>query len=264
MPIGDHRLHRIKPNIIRSVSKNVGINPMADKRHPRNTVPENKSNDNEVVKTPKPTVARIDKIEKIWDDEVVYLVGGGPSLENFDWNRLKGKKVIAINRAFQVLPFADVMYWTDARFYRWYASEITNFKGLKVTCRPVPENPSDVIFLKSNGANTIDTRPSYISHGNNSGYGAINLAVKLGAKRIYLLGYDMNADSNKTHWHNGYNISHNTSIYGRMVAQFTPLVDILPRMGVEVWNANPNSKLECFRKCTIDVAINNNPIKPAQ
>ena len=35
----------------------------------------------------------------------------------------------------------------------------------------------------------------------NSGIGAISLAIKFGAKKIILLGYDCGITNNKTHWH---------------------------------------------------------------
>ena len=46
------------------------------------------------------------------------IVAGGPSLAGFDWRRLDGERVIAINRACEVLPHADVLWWSDAGFAR--------------------------------------------------------------------------------------------------------------------------------------------------
>ena len=194
-------------------------------------------------------------IEKIWTNETVYIIGGGPSLKGFDWNRLKGKKVIAINRAYEVMPNADALYWTDSRFYRWFKNDINNLNTLKVTCRPFNGIPNDVVLLKANSAMILDMRPDSISHGNNSGYGAINLAAKLGAKKIYLLGYDMNSEGNNTHWHSGYESRHNHSIYNKMMRYFESLPAELKKHGIEVYNANPQSKLDVFPKCTIDEAI---------
>ena len=34
------------------------------------------------------------KVNEIWTGETVYLIGGGPSLKNFEWNSLHGKKVL--------------------------------------------------------------------------------------------------------------------------------------------------------------------------
>lgn len=198
-------------------------------------------------------------ISPAWKGEAVYLVGGGPSLKEFDWELLRGKRTIAINRAFQVLPWADIVYWTDAQFYRWYRSEINAFKGMKITCRPVEVPAKDLIILQGVKDRGLDMRPTYICDGNNSGYGALNLAVKFGAKRIYLLGYDMHSEEGATHWHNGYARRHNHTIYKRLFSYFESAVPVLEKMGVEVWNANPSSHLECFRKCKLEEALRNAP-----
>jgi hypothetical protein len=250
MPIrrNNNIIKQVKPNIIRKVNNQIV-------RKPNNVQPVQKTisinNDN-----------KYNPIDKIWDNEIVYIIGGGPSLKNFDWNQLKGKKIIAINRAYEVLPWAEVLYWTDSRFYKWYKSDIDKLNNIKVTCRPFHNIPQDVILLKSNNYNKLDMRPSYISHGNNSGYGAINLAVKLGAKKIYLLGYDMNSKPNQSHWHSGYQSSHNHTIYNKMISQFDGLPKELKELNIEVFNANPNSKLEVFRKCSLEDAINDRAYNP--
>lgn len=200
-------------------------------------------------------------IGPVWKNETVYLIGGGPSLKGIDWELLRGKRIIAINRAFQVLPWADVLYWTDAQFYKWYRREIDEFKGVKVTCRPVDILNKDIRLLKGIKDLGIDMRPEYICDGNNSGYGALNLAVKLGAKRIYLLGYDLHSQPGQTHWHNGYKRSHNHTIYKRLVKYFESSVPLLNEWKIEVWNANPWSHLHCFRKCSLNDAISNTPVE---
>jgi hypothetical protein len=242
MPIRDNRrLHRVQPNVIRTIKKQV---------IQKNVQPVSRDglNKQDIV---------YGKIEPIWDNETVYIVGGGPSLSDFDWKRLEGKKVIAINRAFEVLPNADVLYWTDSRFWKWYGNEIKKFKGLKVTCRPYSPISYAVILLKAVNNKPYESDPSHISHGNNSGYGAINLAVKLGAKKIYLLGYDMESDVNKTHWHTGYDAKHNHGIYTKMIQSFSVLAPVLSQMGVVVYNANPKSNLKAFNMCSIESALNN-------
>lgn len=200
-------------------------------------------------------------ISPIWRNETVYLVGGGPSLKGMNWDVLRDKRIIAINRAFQVVPWADVMYWTDAQFYRWYRRDIDKFTGLKVTCRPVEAPGSDIILLQGTRDTGLDMRPTHICDGNNSGYGALNLAVKLGAGRIFLLGFDMHSKEGATHWHNGYSRRHNHTIYKRVIAYFESAAPALEKLGVEVWNANPDSHLDCFKKCTLQQALEGKPVQ---
>jgi len=178
-----------------------------------------------------------------------------------NWELLLGKRTIAINRAFQVVPWADVLYWTDAQFYRWYRRDIDRFAGMKVTCRPLDAPGSMITVLQGVRDNGIDMRETHISDGNNSGYGALNLAVKLGVSRIFLLGFDMHSKEGATHWHSGYSRKHNHSIYKRVIGYFESAVPVLKELGVEVWNACPESHLNSFKKCTLESAIEGTPVQ---
>lgn len=262
MPLRNNRnIRKTKPHIIRSVKNNVIKNNNTKGQSNINNIKKSINNPPNSVK-PKDT--NYGKTTKIWVNEVVYIIGGGPSLKNFDWTKLEGKKVIAINRAFEVLPKADILYWTDSRFYKWNTDNINKFKGLKFTCRSFRNMPNDITLLKSVNNMNINTRPSYITHGNNSGFGAINLAVKLGAKKIYLLGYDMSSNPENTHWHSGYQLNHNHNIYNKMIKYFESLPNELKKLKIECYNANMKSKLNVFRKCTLSDAINDLAYNPFQ
>lgn len=196
------------------------------------------------------------KVEPIWKGETVYLIGGGPSLKNFEWNSLTGKKTIAINKAIKYYPKADVMYWTDGRIYTWYKKEIHEFKGLKYTIRPMAYSV-DVKILRRGKKFGFEPSLNTISHGNNSGYAAINLAIHLGAKKIVLLGYDMGMTSDGSHFHDGYPVNATSAkIYKE---QFLPGFDILKNelkgKDIHIFNASPLSNLKTFNRITIDEAL---------
>jgi len=196
------------------------------------------------------------EIQPIYKDQTIYLIGGGPSLKNFDFNVLKTKNSIAINKAYQVASFANFLYWSDFRFYQWFKEDIDNFKGFKVTNKPKPID-DNIINLKDTGKLGIDINPHALRHGNNSGYAAINLAVHLGVNKIILLGYDMGSSGNATHFHNGYDTKTDEKVYkNNMLPCFESLVDELKELKIEIWNASKDSKLTCFPKCSLLEAIN--------
>ncbi len=202
------------------------------------------------------TYKKIDTLNPIFKDKTIFIIGGGPSLLNFDFSVLKDKFVIAINKAFLTYPNADVLYWTDSRFYKWFETDINKFKGLKITNKPRPA-VNDIINLRDTGRDGLELKPDGIRHGNNSGYAAINVAIHLGAKNIILLGYDMESKGNKTHFHDGYQIKHNPRIYeNNMMPHFNTLIKPLEEKGVKVWNINKDSKLRCFPFCTLLEALN--------
>tara|TARA_R100000655_G_scaffold26167_3_gene53930 strand:- start:885 stop:1700 length:816 start_codon:yes stop_codon:yes gene_type:complete len=192
------------------------------------------------------------KVEPIWKGETAFIIGGGPSLEKFDFKQLKYKKTIAINKAVQFYPEADILYWTDSRVYSWYKKEIDNFKGDKYTIKPF-HVPKDVKALRNTGKTGLEYDPTGLRHGNNSGYAAINLAFHLGVKRIILLGFDMGNTGGKSHFHEGYPVkkTQDKTYEMTMAPCFLSLVEPLKRKKVEVINANPNSKLNCFPKLPI-------------
>jgi hypothetical protein len=204
-------------------------------------------------------------VPRIFEGQAVYIIGGGPSLKDFDFSLLEHLNVIAINKAFLSYPESNVLFFMDKRFYKWYEKEIDLFKGLKFTNKPVPVK-EDIINLKDTGKEGLETDPFCIRHGNNSGYGAINLAFLMGAKRIYLLGYDMSSISpTQTHFHSGYkefNVTHNPKVYkDNMIPYFDKLVQPLKTKGIEIYNANKNSKLKCFPFCTLQNALDDIVIK---
>ena len=212
------------------------------------------------IKVKFPTSANHSTVNPIWNGDTVYLIGGGPSLSNFNWSSLNGKKTIAINKAILHYPQADVMYWTDGRVYTWYKDDIDNYEGLKYTIRGgkhYNDSKSKVHVLKRGNKFGLEKAKDTLAHGNNSGYAAINLAVHLGAKKIVLLGYDMGSNGKLSHFHNGYPVNPTAAkIYNdQFIPAFEYLKSELDVIGVKVFNACPTSKLNTFPKISIEEAL---------
>lgn len=90
--------------------------------------------------------------------------------------------------------------------------------------------------------------------GNNGGYSAINLAYLLGARKIYLLGYDMGlSEDGARHWH-GDHPAHlnNDSDYADWIERFDDLAADLASEGVEVVNCSRRTALACFPRATVE------------
>lgn len=199
----------------------------------------------------------ISRVEPIWKGETVYIIGGGPSLSDFNWAGLIGKKTIAINKALLSYPNADILYWTDSRVYGWYKEEFDKFKGLKYTIRHHPSYTSDVKVLRKSSKFGLEDAKDGLCHGNNSGYAAINLAYLLGAKRIVLLGYDMRNEGSKGHYHDGYPVPvTGDNIYkDQFIPGFQILADLLKEKKIEVYNASINSSLKVWQRISFNQAL---------
>ena len=196
-------------------------------------------------------------VPKLYDGETIYIIGGGPSLKNFKFESLNGCRTIAINKAILFYPDADVLYWTDGRFYTWYKNEVDNYKGLKYSLKGGSQYTQDINILKKGEAHGLSKDPQTLSHGFNSGYAAINLAYHLGAKRIILLGFDMGSDGTLTHFHDGYpSRSTGEAIYrDRFIPSFNELKTDIKELNLTILNASPYSKLNVFPKITLDQAL---------
>ncbi len=210
-----------------------------------------------------------------WRGQRAFIIGGGPSLKGFDFERLKGKgKIIAINAAFKFCMFADIMFFMDkANFYQPLINNRFNdngikkswdeFEGYKVFLdllqkRAIP----GCYMLYANSAlreGVTHTMKKGLIHGNNSGHGALNLAYCLGANPIYLLGYDfyfVGPKKQRGHFHKVYNHELSEAGFKNFIKFFKKSSEILRRMRVQVYNCNPKSHLKFFDFSDIDEVLN--------
>ena len=251
-PAGKRRIQRIaspggNPPVVQSLPKR---QPRFTKRHTH--VPKHKQRRR--VRGFDWSKITFTFIEPVWKGQTVFIIGGGPSLKDFDFDLLKNKKTIAVNKAFLFYPLADVLYWSDSRVYQWYKKDIDKFKGDKYTIKPYGNLSQDIKILRNAGKLGLELNASGIRHGNNSGHAAINVAYHYGAKRIVLLGFDMQNDRGRSHFHDGYPIKQTRDeIYKKsMIPEFFTISDELKKKKVEVINANPDSALPFFKKIPIE------------
>ena len=203
------------------------------------------------------TKIKFTSVEPVWEGETVFIIGGGSSLKDFDFNLLKNKKTIAVNKAFMFHPTADVLYWSDSRIYQWYKKDIDKFKGEKYTIKPYGGIGEEVKVLKNMGKHGLELSPDGIKHGNNSGHAAMNLAYHYGVKRMILLGFDMQNVRGMSHFHDGYPVKQTRDeIYQKsMIPEFHQISEDLKKKKVEVINANPDSALPFFKKVPLDKVL---------
>ena len=74
-------------------------------------------------------------VPREWPGETVFIVGGGPSVLGVDLEALRGRRVIAINSSVYAVPWADILYFGDWRW--WHEPEnkaaVASFPGRVVT-----------------------------------------------------------------------------------------------------------------------------------
>lgn len=203
------------------------------------------------------------RVERLWPGATVVLIAGGPSLTVADVEAVRGQaRVIVVNTAYQLAPWADALYATDGVWWAYHQTRgAGEFRGLKfsIAVPATPKKPVDVCVLRDTGRLGLELDPTGLRHGKNSGYAAINLAVHLGASRIVLLGYDMKV-SNKTHWHGNHpwQMESNRSwllTVASWPAHYQTLVQPLDALGIEVINASRETALTCFPRVSLAQAL---------
>ena len=189
--------------------------------------------------------------EAKWQDEDVFIIGGGSSLKNFDWNLLREECTIGCNSAFTLgVEICKICIFGDPKWFRKFQGELQNYKGAVFT------NAGE---LRNTRINWLWTMPrkakglgtTALGWNKNTGAAAINLALILGAQRVFLLGFDMHLSrEGKPNWHNKLISKPRKDVYEKFIEAFTivsiDLKKIFP--GREIINITDDSDLDVFPK----------------
>lgn len=205
-----------------------------------------------------------------WPGDTVVILGGGASLDQNQVDRCRGRaRVIAINRAWVLAPWADWLHAYDEQFCQFHSvpqrvhgrdyPPIGDFAGIKTTgCQAVVPG-----FVTIKMAPKVDGEGQYrvpfadprrpVHVGRDSGYQAVQLAALVGGDPIVLLGMDARPNGN---WHGGY--SHRWSSTGDFTAHIElhrVLAGLLAERGVGVLNATPGSAIDAYERVSLEEAL---------
>jgi len=211
-----------------------------------------------------------------WKGRRCFVIGGGPSLDSFDFNRLKGEKVITTCRSFEFYD-SDINYFMDSHFASYVLDKKllktpeendkllerwNEYTGLQTCLCPIGEiaMPSGVYVVRRNRTPGVYTDiRSGIYGGNNSGLGAVMLGIALGCAEVYMLGFDLGC-TDKTHFHSGYAGERNTM--DRQKAKqvvFAKKFNTVARYMLDVtkvYNCNDNSIIKRIPYRNVDEVLN--------
>ena len=193
--------------------------------------------------------------EAVWKNEDVFIIGGGTSLKDFNWSLLENEWTIGCNSAFTLgEKVCKICVFGDARWFEIFAHELKAFKGTVFTNSPqLYKNRLPWLWTMLRESRGLHHHA--LGWNKNTGATAINLALLLGASRIYLLGFDMALSlDGKPNWHDRQILKPDASIYPKFASNITKYVtrDLLIKWpNVEVWNVTDASTLEPFPKVSV-------------
>ncbi len=153
----------------------------------------------------------------------IFVIGGGSSLKGFDFDRLKDKDTIAVNMAVLDVPNPTYGITADSTIFRkvqdGYFKEVETSWVLVTNPDHCTMKWKDGKFvhksgfvynlfcmnmvIRNAGVEGIGFSFSDFKTGYNSGFCGFQLAVLLGYKKIYLLGFDLVSGA-QCHYHNRY------------------------------------------------------------
>jgi len=174
-----------------------------------------------------------------FDWQEVWVVGNGPSASRVTIP--DGACVLAINDALLRYMMSSAhrtaFFTLDKDWVRRNRLLLSMFKGEKHVALPLKTWPdcadiSGVTYYAWSHAEALSDDPQVIATGQNSGYGALNLAYLKGARIVHLVGYDMDP-------------AHNPN-YKFWAPFFSHALPQLEARGVKVINHNPDSFVHAF------------------
>ncbi len=168
-------------------------------------------------------------------------IASGPSLTAADCDlvRQSGLPTIAVNNSWQLAPWCHHLYAGDLAWWDTYGADApTTCQRWSCTRQAVAKH----------GLHYHEVFGAY-----NSGLRAIELAFKLGAERVLLLGYDCTV-SGGTHWHGDHCGTKNPdeALCRKWAAQHAGL-----KQRAQVINCSRETSLECYRLGRLENELKN-------
>jgi len=198
-------------------------------------------------------------VDNLLNGRDCFILASGGSVRNYDLTLLKDKFVIAINHSSVRYPECDALMFSDAEYWRMRKDFILGYEGM-IFCGKKAEwwndNRSNVCIFEYNNITPQLKIADGVFYSGLTGIAAVNLAIIMGAGRIFMLGYDLNVDadvkqieeSNPEGARKYYNDKKWTDVRIKKFAAFMPWAD-------KIYNCSPISSLTFFQYIDYEEAV---------
>lgn len=181
------------------------------------------------------------KINKpFWDDKPVAVIGGGSSLIDFDYEKLRGVHVLAVKGSIFDIPWADAGFGLD-----YCRDKIANVQSRIYWAvrddQVEPQPPKNITLLKRLDGQQLSDDPGVVYSGGTSGFGALQICIHKRAKQIVLFGFD----------YDGSHASAPSSKWASWAEHFAVYSPYFSQHGIQIVNACPASAIRCFQKVAL-------------
>jgi len=185
-------------------------------------------------------------VPRKWPGETVFIVAGGPSVLGIDLEALRGRRVIVINSSVYAVPWADILYFGD---WRWWhepdnRAAVASFRGRVVTVSRMCSEDKKVLVCRTAKPPGLALAHDSLTQKWTSLTAATNLAVHLigpGGTVVWLGADGKTAADGRTWHHKPHRWPPKPARYDRHRADLASMVEPLRAMGITLLNASPGS-----------------------
>jgi hypothetical protein len=144
-----------------------------------------------------------------------------------------------------------VHYERQVKARKW-----TAFAGERWTCSSNAAQRSKCTHVQGVTGGGLSKNPGSIVLGGNSGHAAISLAVEFGARRLILLGYDMQRTGSRSHHHGDHPAPlGNGGQFPTWIRRLEMVAAQAAKRGIVIINASRSTALKCFERLPIEAAL---------
>lgn len=196
--------------------------------------------------------------EPLWEGLDAFIIGGGHSLREFDFDLLKHEHVIGCNNAYQFGPeICNICIFGDRTWLDHHKNRLQNYvdKGGFVVTNDTHLANTGLPWLHWTRRRVRGLHLDALGWNRNTGASAINLGLLLGAVNVYLLGFDRTIDKVKgPNWHTEILDKPDANVHRRMsIADAYMKRDLKSKFpGRQVWNVTDASDLNVWPKISTE------------
>ncbi len=195
------------------------------------------------------------QVPELWPDSTMVVIGGGPSISSTPLHLIHHLPCVAANNAFKLGPWVDAMFFGDCRWFEWHKEALLKYEGIKTTTCERHRGKMGIKLLKRENSEPLAKSSDSLAWNKSSGAAAINLAVHLGARRIILVGFDMQQVDGQSNYHNEHKTRSGEKVYRRFKSRMPQLAKALQERGISAINATPGSALNAFPIMALEEAL---------
>lgn len=194
-----------------------------------------------------------------WAGETAFIIGGGPSVLGQNIEALRGRRVIVINSSVYAVPWADILYFGDFRWWNDNKAAVASFAGRVVTVSRMVNEKKVLVCRKTNPPGLSMAHDSLMQKWT-SFTAATNLAAHLigpGGTIVWLGADGRKDEAGRSHHHKPHRWISRPDCYDKHRADLVTIVPSLRELKIAGFNASPGTAwVNVLPAINLDDALN--------